>query len=243
MSVKTNHVTMFRPNLSAVPAWEPATGRRLGLFNNYERSQLADSATIVRFKKGLQIYREGQEASAVFVIVTGLVKAYKALPTSGQHIAAFFFAEDVFGLSEEGRYINSTEAVTQITAYRLSIIAVKRLLSENASIGYHVICKLCDELRGTQRHALLISRRSAVGRLAMFLQMIARCEGCNANGAGEVYLPMSRSDIADYVALSPEVASRTFRRLEKLGLIVTRDKRHVKILNRDQLEELVSICP
>jgi CRP-like cAMP-binding protein len=243
ITVKNNHIATPGPNLSAVPAWGPSVGRRLGLFSNKECARLANSATIVRFTKGLTIYRERQDTDAVFVIVTGVVKAYKAIPAGSQRIAAFLFPDDVFGLSEEGKYTNSAKAVTSVTAYRIPASALKRLLFQDASIGFHVICKLCDELRGMERHAFLVSRRGALGRLAMFLQMIERYEGCNASGTGEVYLPMSRSDIGEYVALSPEVVSRSFRRLATLGLIGMRDKRHVKILDRVQFDELVRQAP
>jgi CRP-like cAMP-binding protein len=243
ITVKNNHIATLGPNLSAALSLGPAISSRSGLFSNKERARLADLAAIVRFTKGLTIYSERQDADAVFVIITGVVKAYKSTPAGSQHIAAFLFPDDVFGLSEEGKYTNSAKAVTSVSAYRLPIPALKRLLFQDASIGFHVICKLCDELRGVQRHAFLVSRRSALGRLAMFLQMIERIEGCNASGTGEVYLPMSRSDIGEYVALSPEVVSRSFRRLETLGVIGMRDKRHVKILDRVQFDELVCQAP
>jgi CRP-like cAMP-binding protein len=243
MTVKNNHISARGPNLSAVPAWGPADGRRARLFSNEERARLAVLAAIVRFTKGRSIYREGQDADAVFVIITGVVKAYKTTAAGSQHIAAFLFPEDVFGLSEEGKYTNSAKAVTSVTAYRLPISTLNPLLSQDAGIGFHVICKLCHELREMQRHAFLISRRSALGKLAMFLQMIERHEALGASGTDEVYLPMSRSDIGEYVALSPEAVSRSFRRLATLGLIGIRDKRHVKILDRVQFDKVVCQAP
>ena len=56
----------------------------------------------------------------------------------------------------------------------------------------------------------------------------------------EVYLPMNRSDIGDYVGMSLEAVSRSFRSLASRGIITFRDRRHVKIISHSQLESIAS---
>jgi CRP-like cAMP-binding protein len=239
MTVKSNRISARGPNLAAVPPWGPADARSAGLFSDEERARLAVLATIVRLQKGRTIYREGQNADAVFVIITGVVKTYKATAAGGHHIAAFLYPDDVFGLSEAGKYTNSAQALTLVTTYRLPISALKPLLSRDSDIEFHVICKLCHELREAQRHAFVISRRRALSKVAMFLQMIERHENFSVSGTDEIYLPMSRSDIGEYLALSLEAVSRSFSKLAALGLIAMRDKRHVKILDRVQFDKVI----
>lgn len=57
---------------------------------------------------------------------------------------------------------------------------------------------------------------------------------------GEIPVVMSRSDIADYVALSLEAVSRTFRALQRDGIIDGRDRHRVRILDRTRFAELVA---
>ena len=50
-------------------------------------------------------------------------------------------------------------------------------------------------------------------------------------------LPVSRYDIADYLAVSVETVCRAITDLQHRGVIALADKRTVKILNRSALED------
>ena len=126
--------------------------------------------------KGEEIYREGQHIDAVFNIITGVVKAYKTAPDGSKHVTAFLFPGDMFGLSEEGKYTNSTEALTPLDLYRLPMPALRSRLAKDADLEFHVICKLLHELRETQRHAFLLTRKRALSKVAMFLQLLENLE-------------------------------------------------------------------
>jgi hypothetical protein len=89
------------PSIAAVALWGASGGRRAQLLTDEERAQLSVIASLARFKKGAQIYREGERADAVFNVVSGVVKSYKVLPDKTERIAAFLFADDLFGLAEE----------------------------------------------------------------------------------------------------------------------------------------------
>lgn len=198
-----------------------------------ERAVLAGIATIVRFRKGETIYQGGDIANAVFNISTGIVKSYKALDDKRQHIVGFWFANDLIGLAENGKYVNSAQALTAVTLYRMPAAAIEARLRLHPGLDFQVIGKLCHELRDTQYHAFLLSRHRAVVKLGLFLQMLEAQQGA---GAGEVFLPMSRTDIGLYVGISAEAVSRSLRTLILRGIIGFRDRRHVQIIDRARLE-------
>ncbi len=54
---------------------------------------------------------------------------------------------------------------------------------------------------------------------------------------GQVELPVSRYDIADYLAVSVETVCRSITDLQQRGVITLAGKRTVKILNRGALED------
>jgi CRP/FNR family transcriptional regulator, anaerobic regulatory protein len=228
------------PAIRAVDPWLPgipARGKTRQLLSNEERASLAKIASIVRFKKGEKIYSEGEPVEAIFNIVSGIVKTYKTGVNGREYVAAFLYSQDLFGLSEEGRYTSSAKAITAVTAYALPVPALRRQLSKDAELDFHIIAKLCHGLREAQRHALLLAQRRASLKLAMFLQLQEHIQSANGK-LPEIYLPMDRSDIADYVGMSLAAVSRGFRDLAARGIIKIRDRRHIKIIDRKTFEKL-----
>jgi CRP/FNR family transcriptional regulator len=195
-------------------------------------------ASIVRFKKDEVIYRENDRADAVFNIIRGVVSAYKEAPDGREHIVAFLLADDLFGLSAEGRYANSAKALTPVTAYRLPVSVLRGRLSKDAGLEFRVICKLCQDLRQAQRHALLLSQRKAVSKVAMFLQLMEQLQIARGEPTAEIYLPMDRSDIGQYAGMTLAAVSRAFRTLTARGIIKVRDRRHVRIMDRSAFEKI-----
>ena len=238
MPIETRRIA--GPAIHAVDPWipgNPGKGRRHQLLSEEEQAQLAKIALIVRFGKGDQIYREGDAADAVFNVIDGVVIAYRAL-ADGEHVTSFLHPGDLFGLSDEGRYANGTRAATPVIAYKMPLLAVRRILKTNAALDVDVIVKLCEELRGTQRHAMLLTQRRAATRLAMFLDLQEHLQIGRGEQASEILLPMDRSSIAAYLGMTLAALSRAFRTLISRKIISTRNRQHVKIVDRDALNRL-----
>jgi CRP-like cAMP-binding protein len=231
------------PAITAFDPWAASAGRMRQLLTDDERAQLAVMSTLARFKKGETIYLEGDLAKAVFNINTGVVEGYKVAPDGREHVTAFLFADDLFGLSSEGRYANSAKAITEVTAYRLPVTTLRSHLSKNAKLDFHVICKLCEELRQAQRHAFLLSEKRAVTKLAMFLQLIEQIHIAKGQQIAEIPLPMDRSDIGRYIGLTLEAVGRAFRALTTRGIIKLHDRKHVRIVDRDAFHKIAGDPP
>jgi CRP/FNR family transcriptional regulator, anaerobic regulatory protein len=226
------------PTIRANDPWIASAGKYHQLLSPEKRSRLSSIASVVRFRKGAEIYRQGCSANAVFSIVSGVVKAYKTRPDGEEHIAEFLFPDDLFGLPEEGKYANSTKALTAVTAFQIPVVALRSQLSKDAALEFHVICKLCQELRQAQQHSFLLARRQALSKVAMFLQLIERLQAARGERTTDIYLPMNRSDIGEYVGMSLEAVSRAFRGLSARGIIKCQDRRHLKITDRSALEAI-----
>ncbi len=84
-----------------------------------------------------------------------------------------------------------------------------------------------------QDHILLLIK-TAQERVATFvLEMADRIET-----SGEVELPMSRQDIADYLGLTIETVSRTLTQLENSAAIAVPSSRRIVLRNRAALTRL-----
>lgn len=93
----------------------------------------------------------------------------------------------------------------------------------------------------TQDHQIitLLSKSSAEERIAALLLSISSRNSRRQLSASAFRLPMSRTDIGNYLGLTIETVSRIFSRLQKQGVIAV-DKKEIHILDLDKLRDIAN---
>jgi CRP/FNR family transcriptional regulator, anaerobic regulatory protein len=228
------------PALRAVPFWKAAAETDTIVLTSRQREQLMLIGTRLRLPARTIVYREGAAADSVFAVMDGAVKSYRELPSGKRELCAFLFRRDLFGLAEKGRYVNCTQAITQVVLYRLSLSQLTLLLRRDADLQFQFLTKVTHELRESQRRAVLINRRDAAGRLAMFIELMAARRDRSTCGEREVPLPMSRTDIADYLGLSRESVSRAAKELLRRRLVHFENTHLVRIVDATGLAKIAA---
>ena len=226
------------PSLRAVPFGWIADARPVPLLTEAQRQELATIATRVRLRPRTVVYREDTPAKWVFIIASGVMKSFRDLPSGKRRIAVFLHPEDIFGLAENGRYVNTAQAVTEVTLYRLPIDGLERLFLHDSHLQLQFFCKVTHALRQAQRQKIVLTRRDAVGRVAMFLSMLER-RTPHAKPTSAINLPMSRSDVASYLGLSLEAVSRATANLTRRRITLFVDRHTVRIVDRRRFDRLV----
>jgi CRP/FNR family transcriptional regulator len=94
------------------------------------------------------------------------------------------------------------------------------------------------ELAAAQDQMVLLGRKSARERVVSFILMLSDSGTRHGRQGDPVFLPMSRSDIADYLGLTTETVSRTFTSLKKQGLIQLLDDKQVRLSRMSALREV-----
>lgn len=217
-----------------------ADGRSIiRLLTQEQRESLARIGTRTVVPARTMFYREDTPATDIYICAAGAAKSFRLLRNGARRIQVFLFAEDIFGLAEDGRYINSVQALVQSTVIKLPRVALASLLLSDPDLEFQFLCKVTHELREAQRRSIMLTRRDAVGRLAMFFSMLAHTHP-HAATPNIVDMPMSRIDIADYLGLTPEAVSRATRRLKQHGVITFEDRHRLRLLDRKRLEELAA---
>ena len=82
---------------------------------------------------------------------------------------------------------------------------------------------------------VLLGRKTAREKLASFLITLSRRAERRGQGANPVHVPMTRTDIADYLGLTIETVSRTFTALRKAGLIEQLPDHAVRLTDSEDL--------
>ena len=98
-----------------------------------------------------------------------------------------------------------------------------------------VLRALRDELAATRTQMMMLGRMSAVEKLASFV--LAFADRASAT-RGCVELPMTRSDIADYLGLTIETVSRKLNEFHAQGVIRLETPNRVWILDHDRIEAI-----
>ncbi len=161
------------------------------------------------------------------------MRTYKVLANGRRQIGAFYLAGDVFGLETNDCHAFSAEAITDAKVLVIKRSAVMSLAARDNDVTRQLLAFTGLELQRMQDHILLLIK-TAQERVATFLlEMAERIET-----SGEVELPMSRQDIADYLGLTIETVSRTLTQLENVQAIALPTSRRIVLRNRSALKRL-----
>lgn len=227
------------PGLRQLPFLKTTAADTVRL-SSRQREQLMQIGVRLRLPARTMIYGEGDPSDSVFVVMEGVVKCYRNLRSGKRALSAFLFSRDLFGLAHDGRYVNTAQAASEVILYRLPLVQLSMLLKQDGELQFQFLSKILHELRESQRRAILVNRRDAPGRLAMFLASMASRQGTVPVRDASLSLPMTRTDIADYIGLSLESVSRAAANLEEKNIAKFEGRHRVCILDRGRLARLAS---
>lgn len=187
-----------------------------------------------RFDRNAEVFGEGEPATCIYRVVSGAVRAMRFSSDGRRQILAFYLPGDVFGVETSDKHTTTVEAIgeTELVMVRRSLL--EKAATEDSRAARCWLDFTAEHLRRAQDHALILGRKGAGERVAAFLLRFA--ERCVPGS--ELDLPMSRSDIADYLGLTIETVSRSFTDMERRHAIELPSSRHVVVCNRSTLLQL-----
>ena len=97
---------------------------------------------------------------------------------------------------------------------------------------------MAKELAATRDLMLTTGQRSAMERVAGFLLAFSRRNQRQGKDAAVFELPMTRTDIGDFLGLTVETVSRTFTKLTLMHLIGLTHSTEVRLTNIEELRRL-----
>jgi len=203
-----------------------------------ELAHVSALMTSVELEAGEPLFDEGEEAGNVFNVTSGTLKVYKLLPDGRRQVTGFLFAGDFLGLAKQETYAFSAEAVTPATLCRFSRTKLEALMQRMPKIEQRLLNIASNELVAAQEQMLLLGRKTAREKIASFLLMLAKRAKQRGQVGDPVAVPMSRTDIGDYLGLTTETVSRTFTQLKQDGTIQLLPNHQVKLAKRQALEEI-----
>lgn len=187
------------------------------------------------FDRDQPLFAEGEAATSVYRVIDGVIRLYKLLPDGRRQIIGFLRAGDMMGLAAGERYVYTAEAVIPSTVRRVPRVRITALMDERPVLARRLLAAMTAELMAAQEQMLLLGRKTACEKIATFLLTLGEraLDECVC-----VDLPMSRTDIADYLGLTTETVSREITKLKSAHTIRLLEGGRVELVDRDMLSEL-----
>jgi CRP-like cAMP-binding protein len=236
---RSRHAPNRVPRLYSRHFGQPPPGSAVFHLSDRQREHLGLIAARLDVTARTVLYETGANAGAVFLVEHGMLKTFVDLPSGRRKVNAFLVSGDIAGLAENGRYVSTLQAVTRTVMFRVPLDQLMVMLKGDAAMELEFLRKITHELREAHRQSIIIGRRDAAGRVAMFFDMLVRDVWHTQPGA-PIPTPMSRSDIADFVCLSLEAVSRACRQLDEQGIVAFDGRRQVRIRNLRKFADLIA---
>jgi CRP/FNR family transcriptional regulator len=165
------------------------------------------------------LYQDGDAASHVYLVEAGHICIYRTTPDGRRQVIDFGYPGDVIGLGAIGEHASSAQATTRTRVRCLPTGVLQQAVREDGRVGLKLYEAMSRELNASRDLLFTVSQRTACERVASFLLTLSRRNTRNGESPRELVLPMTRSDIADFLGLTIETVSRTFTKLRADGVI------------------------
>jgi CRP/FNR family transcriptional regulator, dissimilatory nitrate respiration regulator len=190
-------------------------------------SEVRDAITYRDLAKGENLFQQGEETSAFFVVETGRVKLVRY--TSGDKEVTFQVAIPGESLAEIALF-SQTHPCTAVAEMpsRVVVYPKEQLLSalrNNPDLAEDFMTILVDRIQGLKVRLELRDIRAAHERLLRYL----RYQG-QPGEKNTINFDRPLKDIAADMGLTPETLSRALARLEQSGMI-TRTRLQITLQN------------
>ncbi len=193
------------------------------------------------YKKGDHLYRQADDFKSVYAVRSGSFKSY-VLSDNGQgRVTSFYLPGEIIGMDgiASKKYSNSTIALEHSSICEIPFSQLEKLSHQLPSLQHHFFAIMGNEIAKDQQIHTLLSSYTAEERTASFLLGLSSRFARVSLSPIRFLLPMTRSDIGEYLGLTVETVSRIFTGLQKKKLIQV-NNREIELLDIDALRAVIS---
>lgn len=208
--------------------------RRMLAEQDHAMKRLDEHARIILFARSQEIPVNPEPANRWYYVISGAVRRSAIRSDGRRQILDLMLPTDFFLVFN--RHDDSTvEAIAEDTALAsYSGQRAEQLAQRDTGFARELREVAFQDLSRIRDQLLIIGGVTADEKVGSFLLALAsRLPG----GTDQVVLPVTRYDIAEYLAVSVETVCRSFTSLQQRGAITLAGKRTVNIINRELLEE------
>lgn len=182
--------------------------------------------------RGETLFREGSMHPSLFVVRSGSLKTFVSLPEGDTQILGFHIAGELVGLDglAGNRHQCTAEALERSSLCEVPFALLSDVAAKVPGLQRQLFRVMSREFGREQLHPVMMGRKQAMSRLAIFLRSLSERLAGIGHDPHELTLSMSRQELANFLGLVIETVSRLFSRLQAQGVLLV-DRRRVRILD------------
>jgi CRP-like cAMP-binding protein len=194
------------------------------------------SKTQVFFRKGENLTKQGTFASYILFILKGVARQYVEGNGTKNYNLRVVQPGAFLGLSliYKGNKVDySTVALTDCQAFLIEKETLRKIVRTNATFGYSLAVRYHEQNANLYDSFRKVLYKQMNGRMADALLYLNEIKTVVPG----IFPMLSRKDLADFAAITPENAVKLLKNFEKEGLLALDDK-DITLLNLEVLQEI-----
>ena len=208
-----------------------------------------DEAPVRELAAGETLIYEGDPADYVYNSLEGMLMLFRSGSDGRRQVIGYLWPNNFVGLSSLGHYRFSAKAITPVRVAFRRRDALEKLFADDPDAEHQFVNMVFRVLEGVLDLVYTLGQRTSVERIAVFLMFLHNrdqrfghlLETDDSPDAPVLRLPMTRTDIADFLGLKIETVSRGLRKLSDRSLIELQGSHAVRIVDMAGLETLAGI--
>ena len=183
----------------------------------------------------------GQRQDWLATVLTGVVKLSKTMADGRHQIVGLLFASDLLGRPFGSGSAFTAEAATAVELCCLDRHYFEDLMLKSVEMKQLFLERTLNEMDAAREWMLLLGRKTAEEKVASLILIMAnRMHSAAADEPAQPRalhydLPLSRTEMAEYLGLRVETVSRQLGRLRAGGVIETENGRTITVLDIGKL--------
>ncbi len=201
-----------------------------------EKQLLTAESTVVKMKKGQLVFSEDGIAFGCYLLLEGRVKLYKTGVLGKKQIFQIGTPGDMFGfhpILNEHKYPDSAELLEDSTLQFIPSTLFFRLLKSNNDLCICLLRALSNEFESLLGQETMLAQKTVRERVCSVLHGLIP----HYQEGEEVFIPLSRNDLADLSGTVKETLVRVLHDLKEENVICTTDsKGTIRIMDLGKLK-------
>lgn len=197
-----------------------------------------------RVPAGQHLLDQDRQPALVANIVSGVARLSRSLPDGRTQIVGLHFSPEFLGRYFAVDKSVVIEAATDMELCYMTQGHFEGLIKRHQRLAELLLEQMSRTLEQARGWMLLLGRKTAEERVASLVLYCAdwtcgtNCEGRAVVDGACIDVPLSRTEIADYLGLTLETVGRTLKRLAETGAINIKPRRGIEITDSCRLRRI-----